>query len=89
VSKEVLRRKDRLILYFTRLMSLFYPRLIHSPAHQSYTLIGIALLSLYVCANTPASSLLPFSRSVFTTSRYFPPSQPPAHLIPCDVILCI
>jgi len=84
VSYEELRPEDRLILYSTRFMSLLHPRLIHSLAHKAIPSLGIGFTTMYVCANTPALSLLSFS----SERIYDLIPQSTLHLNPCDVILC-
>jgi len=86
MSDEELRPEDRLILYFTRFMSLFHHRLIHPPAHKATPSLGIGF-TMYVCANTPDCRLSRFPRKrIHHLESFYPQST--LNLNPCDVILC-
>ena len=80
VSEVLHRRTNYLVLYPPYVSSLT-----HDPL-TAYQIIGHGFTFVYVCANTPVSTHLPFSRSVFTASLH---QSTFGLLIPCDAIPCV
>jgi len=84
VSNEVIRPKDRLILYFTA-SSLPSSPIDPPVCTWSYPFTGHRSTNMYMCANTPAFSPLSLFGNAFTTSSFSSQSMSSPRN-PCDVI---